>query len=195
MTEFSDITTHSADAVARLQTKDKDKAKQKSFYEAFVDQIQELETAVNDWVDNWDIDNAVGEQLDRLGDLVVQPRNGQSDSVYRVFIKVKALINFSEGTGPQIKQAWKTLSGADSVDYQNFELGGVGLMSDGSDPVGDPDTLYNLMEKAVPCGVSVDHLGFYQSSGSFGFDGDPDAAGFSDAGSGGGEFAKLILRS
>lgn len=58
------------------------------------------------WLDNnfesihssWIIDEAVGEQLDEIGDDIHQPRYGASDDTYRFILKTKILASHSGGT-------------------------------------------------------------------------------------------------
>ncbi|EEI25666.1 hypothetical protein [Lentilactobacillus hilgardii] len=58
------------------------------------------------WLDNgfesihssWIIDEAVGEQLDEIGDDIHQPRYGTSDETYRFILKTKLLAAHSGGT-------------------------------------------------------------------------------------------------
>ncbi len=58
------------------------------------------------WLDNnfesihssWIIDEAVGEQLDEIGDYIHQPRYGANDDTYRFILKTKILAAHSGGT-------------------------------------------------------------------------------------------------
>ncbi|MDV3519202.1 hypothetical protein, partial [Lentilactobacillus otakiensis] len=58
------------------------------------------------WLDNnfesihssWIIDEAVGEQLDEIGDDIHQPRYGANDDTYRFILKTKILAAHSGGT-------------------------------------------------------------------------------------------------
>jgi hypothetical protein len=52
---------------------------------------------------------AVGDVLDQLGEIVVEPREGRTDEAYRVAIRVKILIVVSSGTQPQILAILATL--------------------------------------------------------------------------------------
>jgi hypothetical protein len=79
---------------------------------------------------NFDIDNAIGVQLDTLGIIVgrkrtlsFQPMNGFNpvleDATYRTLLKAKVAMNNWDGTIPQVYQIWDNIFGDDSdLDLQ-----------------------------------------------------------------------------
>lgn len=54
-------------------------------------------------------------QLDILGRIVGQPRNGMSDEIYRLWIKARILINRSWGSAPQILEVLRLATGEDPL--------------------------------------------------------------------------------
>ena len=73
-----------------------------AFLDAFVQQTADLETALFQILTDTDIDNAVGVQLDGLGDIVGEERGGRNDAEYRDAIRVRILLNTSEGTAEEL---------------------------------------------------------------------------------------------
>jgi hypothetical protein len=74
---------------------------------------------------NFDLDNAIGIQLDTLGSIVgrkrtltFQPLNGFSpvldDETYRLALKAKTAMNNWDGTIPQIYEIWNDIFGEDA---------------------------------------------------------------------------------
>jgi hypothetical protein len=81
--------------------------------------------------DNFDIDNAIGVQLDTLGTIIgrkrtltFQPLNGFNpilpDDYYRLVLKSKIAMNNWDGTVPQMYQIWDDIFGND--DDLNLQL-------------------------------------------------------------------------
>ncbi|EKQ56259.1 MULTISPECIES: DUF2612 domain-containing protein [unclassified Clostridium] len=75
--------------------------------------------------DNFDLDNAIGAQLDTLGiiigrnrELTFQPLNGFSpvmdDDTYRLALKSKVAMNNWNGTIPQMYEIWDNIFGEDA---------------------------------------------------------------------------------
>lgn len=74
-----------------------------------LDLLQDAETIAHSLYENRTIENAVGVQLDGVGAIVGQPRNGLDDSFYRTQIKAKIAENNSEGTREEIINLAKLL--------------------------------------------------------------------------------------
>lgn len=95
-------TDHVGEALANLVEEFKNKPKMAAFLTALVNQIQDLEDASFEvFLNRW-IDTAVGVQLDGLGAIVGEDRLGRGDDAYRLAIKARIQINFSEATPEDI---------------------------------------------------------------------------------------------
>jgi hypothetical protein len=68
----------------------------------YIDQIQLLEDALWDLATLRTIDAGEGVQLDGIGDIVRQERQGFSDDDYRPLLRARVRANKSEGTAPDI---------------------------------------------------------------------------------------------
>lgn len=97
------INDHIAQALARLLQQYKGKPLYAEFYAAFIQQIQDLEDAfypldqLRQLFDGTSY-QAVGAQLDGIGEIVGISRNGLTDDAYRIFILGKIAANFSDAT-------------------------------------------------------------------------------------------------
>lgn len=90
------ITDHVQRAVARLCARDvKDNIV--AFISALVTQIQFHEDALTQLFNLRGVDVAEGQQLDDLGVIVGQPRDGLSDTDYRRYIRARIAANNSDG--------------------------------------------------------------------------------------------------
>lgn len=67
------------------------------FLEAVLTSIQDVENALQQLYRERRIDTAVGTQLDILGKIVGQPRNGLSDDTYRRRVRARVSVNRSDG--------------------------------------------------------------------------------------------------
>jgi hypothetical protein len=103
---------HSDEAAGNVLQQFKGKAKLEALLRLLADQVQAHEDALHEIpAEGIVIDVAVGAQLDGIGSIVGQPRNGQNDVTYRLFIKAKVLVNTSGGTIEDIVEVFDLLTG------------------------------------------------------------------------------------
>ena len=93
----TDVPDHVAAALGRLLEQDKNKTNISNWVTAFVAPIQALESALWQLLTQRRINTAIGAQLDALGKLVGQGRNGAGDSDYARFINARIRTNVSRG--------------------------------------------------------------------------------------------------
>lgn len=106
------VTTHIADALARLAEQYKHKPKIAALISAFAEQIQAREDAGWQLFTEQSIDTAVGDQLDVLGKIVGERRDGSMDPDYRLRIRARIRANLSSGTVEDIYKVFRALLGA-----------------------------------------------------------------------------------
>lgn len=149
-----------------------------------IGQIQQLEDAYDQLLNAWDVNTAVGDQLDKLGLRVGELRDDRVDAVYRVAIKVRVLVNSSEGT---LNELLNILSLADStlvsVARESYPAG-VYFRWLSAFPGLSAQDLMNLLKQAKPAGVRIQAVirnpttGFRW--GAVADAGDPTALAFGD---------------
>ncbi len=99
VTHVTDIV---AQTVAKLRQQDKGKEKIERFLSIIAAPFQEIEDAAWQLFTQRGIDTAVGVQLDRIGKIIGQPRDGRTDEVYRRFLSARIVVNKSGGTVDEI---------------------------------------------------------------------------------------------
>lgn len=149
--------------------------------------------------------SAKGAQLDAIGAQVGIARNGLDDPTYYVMIRGKIATNTSKATLGDIERIAKTLFQASAVYATTPNTPGhdrVRAYAELSLAVGDPkagevltDRIVRLIRAAMPAGVVLVSLSFFDTKYAFCCDGpQPWAMAFSDIdGQGGGKLARLIL--
>lgn len=75
----------------------------------YIQQIQELEQFFFQLINDRTLDTAVGAQLNGIGSIVGENRNGRGDTDYRRAVRAKILINKSSGTLEQLVAIVRTL--------------------------------------------------------------------------------------
>jgi hypothetical protein len=173
------ITNHAQQAKDRLLFQ----YKGKTGIEALLDslggqQIQDLEDVLFDLQGRLDIDNSEGVQLDGIGTIVGQDRNGQDDATYKLFLKARAGVNVSEGDINRVLSVWKIITGGNLVQVIPSYPAGVELFSDTPVPDALASAAFTLMQDVVAAGVAVvssiispeNAFGFENSIGTLGFD-------------------------
>ena len=112
LTFKDDLTT---EALGRLAEQFKNKPKLTALISALMRQVQELEDSAQVlYFCRW-VDNAEGTQLDGIGSIVNEQRAGRGDALYRLAIKAKVQINFSEAVPEDIYTAMRNFH---ARDYQ-----------------------------------------------------------------------------
>jgi len=122
------ITDHQAKAFARLPDKFRDL---EQLYPAFwreglctgwegliyslVEPAQQLEDIMFSMLAALDLSSAAGVQLDRIGQIVGQPRNGLEDPEYLIQIQAQIAENNSDGTGNNVLNIASQILGSDAA--------------------------------------------------------------------------------
>lgn len=99
---LSEKTNHVSEAIDNLIAKFKDLPNFQAVITAFVNQVQELEVALNDLITERTLDTAIGEQLDGIGEILGEDRQGRSDVDYRTALRARILLNVGSGTPEEI---------------------------------------------------------------------------------------------
>lgn len=121
---------------------------------ASVTQVQELENALWAIYTAFSVDTAVGEQLDFLGRLVGEERQGRVDSDYRAAVRVRILVNLGSGTIPQLLEICYGLVPTATVSV--LEVANMTLQVHFSELTGTTlRTVYQILRKAKAGGVRL----------------------------------------
>jgi len=95
-------TDHAGKLIEQLTSFFRDGPRNQALMRALGAQVQELEQATWDVFNAFDLDTATGHRLDLLGKIVGEGRSDRSDTDYRAAIRVRALINRSNGKLPEL---------------------------------------------------------------------------------------------
>src|SRR6478736_8894 len=95
--------------------------KQLTIVEATLDQLKNERS----------IDTAIGVQLDKVGEIVGEPRNGRDDETYRQYIRFRVFINISKGRPHDVSYATRFATQGDDIQYHEFFPALVVMFSDG----------------------------------------------------------------
>lgn len=108
-----ETTEHGDQGVARLIAQYPGKPRLEALLRIYLDEVQQIEVALFDLATDRFLDVAIGAQLDGIGDIVGQERQGLSDVDYRPLLRARVQANRSEGTVPDIYEvAVATLDGS-----------------------------------------------------------------------------------
>jgi len=104
-----DVPDHIAQALARLPEQDKNKSRIAALLTSIVSPAQDLESALWQLLTQRFATTAIGSNLDSIGKLVGQPRNGLADVDYRTYIAARVSANRSSGLIEDLLKVAKTL--------------------------------------------------------------------------------------
>lgn len=127
------------------------------------------------------IDLAIGVQLDKVGEIVGESRQGRDDETYRQAIKFRIFVNVSKGRPSDVYTATKTLTQADDVQYLESYPATVYMYSNGymvSDDI--PPAVQEVAPAAIsdiPIVVSIGETPFRASNATTAIDDESELAG------------------
>jgi hypothetical protein len=112
---MSDVVYKSAteivdEAWARLITQFQDADTLRGYIGGLLEPSADVEDTVSAIRDGMDVDNATGDQLDKLGELVGESRQGRADALYRLYIKARILVNTSYGRAQDVIALFQQLA-------------------------------------------------------------------------------------
>jgi hypothetical protein len=114
--------------------------------------LAEIDEQVLALKDQWDLDNVKGYFLDRIGKLLSEYRNGNTDEYYRILLKLRRILNTNNGSIPSIIKAIKFIYSSEVVHIVPNYPAGLIIEHDGE---GTPSLNFNkLLAEIIPAGVS-----------------------------------------
>lgn len=112
------VTDHSDQAMSLVIDEHQGLPAFEAWVRSYVDEVQEVEQAIYDVAYYHLIDNATGVRLDVLGRIVGQPRRGQNDDTYRVYITARIAVNKSRGANSDIRRVAGVLWGPEGYSLR-----------------------------------------------------------------------------
>ena len=95
--------------------------KVKGLLKSFTDNLQPIEDALFQLLDERGLDTAVGEQLDVLGRLIGEDRVSRDDETYRVALVGRITSNNSDGSTEEVLASMRAITGANYVTiFEHF---------------------------------------------------------------------------
>ena len=172
MSNIVEINNHVEQGLERRLEQWKSKENLEKVLSALMVGIQEIETMFFDLLDGrLDINLAIGEQLDQIGEIVGQDRLNFDDDFYRILLLARIGINVSNGEPERIIDTLKLLTSANFVHYMNLSDAEIAVGSDGVINPLSVDFLITNLQRVVMGGVRVNYLCIYDKIEAFAMDG------------------------
>ena len=153
------IADHCADALALLIPEYDEAVRLHALICSYLERLQEIEGATLDvWSDVLSIETAAGDQLDLVGQIVTEARNGRSDAVYRLALRVRVLINRSEGRAEELIQIVRLFESLadESGSYVRLREGpGRVIVSIVRTPINTPAAVHSRLRDARAAAIAL----------------------------------------
>jgi len=145
--------------------------------EIYGEELEELQLAADDFLENFNLANVEGTVLDKFGELLTAPPRqvGMSDTVYRNVCYAQILINIYKGTIDELLAFFTTL-GATGITYRELGNANVRIQYTGLDPAVFPPSLILTTLRGGTHPITYD-ISYYTAT-PFGFLGNPNAYPF-----------------
>lgn len=108
----------------------------------------EIEAVMKDLYTQRSLETAIGEQLDRLGQIIGLPRNGRNDADYREALRLQIRINRGSGEPELLIEALLFFTGSDTVWLQEVYPAALIAYIDGTDIINNILTQMNRIRLA-----------------------------------------------
>ncbi len=163
------IPDHVARAQSLLIEQFKRKQRINELVAVYVEPFQELENVFSDLYRFRTISSAYGAQLDIIGEIVGQPREGRTDTEYRAAIRFRIQLNRSSGQPDTVSDALRFFTDATQVRLIEKFPAAVTLFTDGAVI---PSNLQAQMQSIVPAAVRVTGVSLSYGDVPFEFSGE-----------------------
>jgi len=149
--------THISEALGNLIEEYKNAKNLKVIVTSYVTQIQILEDVFQDITIARSVNDAENAQLDGLGTIVGEPRQGRNDLDYRQAVRVRIDLNLSSGTIEQmISVIQSTLNVSEVIITEYFPAAFLANVIDPIDPNNVSDYALELIKSGKAAGVGFD---------------------------------------
>jgi hypothetical protein len=143
------IASHQTEAVASLTQKYRNLPNTAALMRALVAWCDRIEALFWELLARFNLDDAVGVQLEALGEIVGQDREGRTDEAYRAAIRLRIHVNRSTGR-PEDVIKFGDLTLAETVDYTEGAIAAFTLTLVNVD---QPQEIAKLLKRVKPQGV------------------------------------------
>jgi hypothetical protein len=155
MSSLTHVTDHGEDAASKLLEQFKDKPRILALLQSYVTQIQALEDVFWDMFTKRWIDGGEGVQLDVVGRIVGEKRQGSEDEEYRAFLRARIRVNRSVGLMADMVKIVALIQGDDlPVAAWEYFPHAIRLEPEGAVTV-DPVRVGRMLADAKPGGVAL----------------------------------------
>jgi hypothetical protein len=148
--EITAIGDHAGQALARLIEQYKESPKLRSLLSISCTQVQSLEDTALAVYTLRLLDNTTGVQLDGVGEIIGEARQGRGDDTYRTAILVRIAINSSGGTPEILIFIADRLANASRVQLREIYPANVEIYIEAESL---PAAIRQLLQSATPAGV------------------------------------------
>lgn len=166
---LSPATDHVAIGLASLPFQFDDSTVLRELLTIYLEEVQEYEQLLYDVLAQQSLDEAVGFQLDIIGEQIGKRREGvTNDETYRRLLKVQIAINTSKGQAKTVTDVWKYLLNTSNVQLREEFPAGIRLYAEGSIPTKE---ILESVARTVPITVKVGFVAGVSSGQPFCFEG------------------------
>jgi len=152
MADLAKKTTHVAEGLATLIQEYKGKPRIAALLTAYLTQIQDLEDSFFELVLDRTLEASVGVQLDGLGSIVGQAREGRSDADYRLWIQARIRANRSNGYVSDLIVIALLVTTDNTIEINQYPPASLHIIIGGILDE-DPDQIALLLNGAIAAGV------------------------------------------
>lgn len=153
MSDLTQETEHAALALARMVEQFQTADNLRALLTAFIAPLQEIDDAVWQlYMERWPA-VATGINLDVLGAIVGQAREGRDDTTYRLWIQARVYVNRSTGAADDTLRVLQLIASGSTVTLTEYAPAAYKVEVLGLTP--DPTSVWQILRLVKPAGVRM----------------------------------------
>ena len=129
------------------------KGETKAFTSFDDSQLVKVEGQIRQISEQYDIDNAKAMLLDRIGNILAEPRNGNDDYLYRLLLKLRSLLNTTNGSVNDIIKVIKFIYSSEIINITPNYPAAISILHDGEAPSID---FNRILFQVIGAGIGYD---------------------------------------
>ncbi len=170
-------TNHVLEAVGNFVEQFKGKSKLAAYLTTFIEQVQDLEDAFFQVLEERGVETSTGVQLDGLGEVIGEEREGRTDGIYRQAIKGRIVLNVDDSSTEDVIRLISVIASDKKAHLVEYYPAGFTITIDAPVYLSnfDPVQAGKTLQSGKPAGVKA-QLIYYPwgvkkfDSPDFGFD-------------------------
>lgn len=144
--------------IDRLPIQFKDSTQLQNLLKTYLKGVDDLQDDTQAYIEGIRISNAIGVQLDIVGNIVGESRLSRNDDDYRAAIRTRIILNTAKGRPRDVYAAARAITSSDTANFWEHFPASVVVAVGGDNLDAIPNNAREVVDQSVVAGVRVSEL-------------------------------------